>query len=178
MIIRRIQTTEELERVYRLTHDVYVKSGYCKSKKNGRLVHYPHLDNIPETTVFIAIKNGKIVGTNSITLDGPKGLHVDEDFLNDVNKVRAEGRRLVASWRIVTDCKGIKPVIELISKTTDYALNELKAETALFTFHPKHERFYKKFLNMRTIARNGCMKLDNAPAVLMRVDKETIKEDL
>ena len=176
MVVRRIQTTQELHDVWRLTHDVYVKAGYCKRRETGWLIHYPRLDNIIETAVFIAIENGRIIGTNSITLDGPKGLHVDDDFPKEVNKIRKEGRRLVASWRIVTDCKGIMPVVRLIKKTLAFGLNELWAETALFTFNPEHENFYKKYLNMTTIAKRDCIgKLHNAPAVLMRADKETIR---
>lgn len=178
MIIRPIQTLIELDKIYYLTHDIYVKNGYYKPNEEGKLSHYPQLDNIPETTVFIAIKDGEIVGTNSITLDGIMGLHVDLDFPDEVNKVRKERRRLVASWRIVTN-NGIKVIVGLIKKTVDHALNILKADTALFTFHPKHESFYQKYLNAKTIARSDCIsKLENAPAVLMRVDKETIKEVL
>ena len=177
MIIRQIQTTDELHGVWKLTHDVYVRNGYCKPRATGWLIHYPRLDSIIETTVFIAIEGGKIVGTNSITLDGPCGLHVDNDFPKEVNKIRQERRKLCASWRIVTDCKGIMTVVRLIKKTISYALNELQVETALFTFNPDHESFYKRYLNMTTIARCDCIgKLKNAPAVLMRADKETINE--
>jgi hypothetical protein len=175
VIVRKIESEKELHDVYRLTYGVYLKCGYCKPNETGKLIHYPHLDNIPETTVFIAIKDGRIVGTNSITADGPSGLHVDEDFLTEVNKTREEKRRLVASWRIATDFVGISAVIRLIKKTIDYALKELKAETALFTFNPRHEKFYEKYLKMETIGRRDCIKkLENAPAVLMRLDRERV----
>ena len=151
--------------------------GYCKPQPDSRLNHYPHLDDIPETTVLIAISEGRIIGTNSLTMDGEHGLHVDADYKYQVDKVREEGRKLASSWRIVTGVHGRKLVMGLIASTVDLVIS-LGVETCLFTFNPHHERIYKRLLNMETLDRheNSIDGLSHAPSVLMRWDIEKCPE--
>jgi len=177
--VREIQNAAELDEVYRLTHDAYLERGYCTAQPDGKLIHYPHLDNIPQTTILVAIENGRIVGTNSFTLDGPQGLHVDKDFKSECDAIRAEGRALGASWRIATHKHlhgETRVVMALIEETLKCMLHHDVA-TAVFTFNPRHERIYKKLLNMDTVARSeNTNGLNSAPAVFMRLDAERIPE--
>ncbi len=172
-LVRAIRGTGELDLVYRLTHDSYVERGYVKPLCDGRLVHYPHLDRIPETTILVAEVNEAIVGTVSLTLDSDAGLHVDDDFKAECDRIRGEGRRLAASWRIATrkECRNqLKVVMELIRQIVhEFVIQEI--ETCVFTFNPRHERIYKRLLNMETVAvRESTKGLENAPAVFMRFD--------
>ena len=52
--IRPMYTELELDQIYKLTHDAYVERGYCEPQPGGKLIHYPHLDHIPETTILVA----------------------------------------------------------------------------------------------------------------------------
>src|SRR5262245_29486021 len=79
-IIRPIRDLAELQQVYRLTHDCYVENGYVKPHPTGMIVHYPQFDHIPETTILVAVINGRIVGSVSLTQDGPGGFSIDDDF--------------------------------------------------------------------------------------------------
>ncbi|MFC1479119.1 hypothetical protein ACFL6F_00840 [Planctomycetota bacterium] len=178
IIIRPVQNSWEMDKVYRIVHDAYLERGYIEKQPDGKLIHYPHLDGIPETTILVALENGEIVGTNSITIDGPFGMHVDEDFKKECDQIRFENRLLASSWRIATkkSCRNErKAVMQLIQETVDHALGN-GVETMLFTFNPRHERIYKKLLNMITVAKNGgsVTGLSNAPAVLMRVDDKDL----
>lgn len=175
-----LRHTWDLEEVYRITHDAYVERGYCASRPDGRLVHYPHLDGIPETTVLVAVLDGAVVGTNSLTLDGPRGLHVDEDFKAECDAIRAEGRRVAGSWRIATRAalrSETRVVMALIQATVDL-LRDKGVETGVFTFNPRHERFYQRLLNMQTVARHegSVHGLQNAPAVFMRTTVADLPE--
>ena len=175
-----IRHSWDLEEVYRLTHDAYLARGYCLPQPDGRLVHYPHLDGIPETTVLVAILNGAVAGTNSLTLDGLRGLHVDHDFKAECDAVRAEGRTLAASWRIATqeELRNETRVVMALIQETVRLLIQKGVQTCVFTFNPRHERIYKKLLNMETLARHegSVGALQNAPAVFMRLDTEKIPE--
>lgn len=171
------RTPEEMEAVYRMTHDAYVEMGFIRPRPGGKLVHYPHLDFIPETTVLLARLDGRIVGTNSLTLDGPVGLHVDEDFKAETDRIRAEGRALAASYRINT-CPEVRLrnaiVLGLIRETVRRAL-ACGVETCLFIFHKRHERVYRRLLNMRTVAeRPEIACVEHFPAVFMRCDFEAL----
>ncbi|MFH1022798.1 MAG: hypothetical protein V1809_05365 [Planctomycetota bacterium] len=177
IVIRPVQNSGEMDDVYRLTHDSYVERGYCVPQPDGRLIHYPHLDGISETTMLVAIWNGRIVGTNSLTFDGPEGLHVDAEFKTECDVLRATGRRLGASWRIATrkDCRDERKVIMGLIRETVRSFVSEGGETCVFTFNPRHERVYQRLLNMKTVARSeGTAGLTNAPAVFMRCDVETL----
>ena len=173
--IRSANTFGELDRVYRLTHDAYLEMGYCKPQPDSRLNHYPHLDDIPETTVLIAISEGRIIGTSSLTMDGEHRLPVDTDYNWHVDKVRAEGRKLASAWRIVTGVHGRKVVMGLLSCSVDLALQS-DANTLLIVVNPHHEAVYKRLFNMEALAshKNSMEGLSHAPSVLLRVDRETI----
>jgi hypothetical protein len=174
MRIRRATTLKDLEAVWRLTHDMYVAEGYAEPQPDGLLRHYPHLDAVPETTVLMAEEeDGTLLGSNSYTLDGPAGLHVDDDFKDVADAIREEcrrsGERLGASWRIVTrpGCREhLAVVMQLITATVEHSLG--CADRVLFTFNPKHEGFYRRMLGLETVAgpRDG-HSVQSAPAILM-----------
>jgi hypothetical protein len=175
MQIRRATTLKDLEAVWRLTHDMYVAEGYAEPQPDGLLRHYPHLDAIPETTVFMAEdEDGTLLGSNSYTVDGPAGLHVDDDFLDVADAVRAEcraaGKRLGSSWRIATrpGCREhLHVIMQLISATLDAGRGV--ADTVLFTFNPKHESFYGRMLGLQTVCEpRAGQAVKSAPAILMR----------
>jgi hypothetical protein len=177
MEIRNAETAEELKEVHRLTHDAYVEQGYCAPRADGLLLHYSHLERIPETTVFVAKDAGRIVGSNSLTLDGPCGLHVDQDFKTACDLIRAEGRPLAASWRIVvsSDYRAARTVVFGLIAATVRAAVRRRIETCVFTFNPRHESVYRKILNMTTVAHaEETRGLKNAPAVFMRCDFERL----
>jgi hypothetical protein len=180
--IKIADSIDELNKVYRMCYQTYVEEGYCFYNPAGTYCHYPHLDTIPETSILLLInEKDEIMGTNSLTLDSPARLHVDEDFPEETEKVRQEckkeGKLLAASWRIlVTDglrlrLKGVKA---LIKATIELAF-EKGVEVCLFSFNPKHENFYRKSLNLVTIA--GPIPYEGAggaPGILMRGDKEAV----
>jgi hypothetical protein len=166
--VRTIQSGE-LNTVHRLTYECYVAQGYCAPRPDGRFVHYPHLDNIRETTVFVAVRGREIVGSISVTVDGPRGLPVDRDFKEKVDGIRRWGAPLGAAWRIV-----VKPghrdgeVLLALLQAAVRATVRLPAKVWLFALNPKHETRYQALLKFRTIARSEETRgLANAPAVLM-----------
>jgi hypothetical protein len=179
ILVRPVNGMAELEEVYRLTHDAYAEQGYCSVQPDLRLVHYPHLDRIPETTVLVAIVDGLVAGTNSWTFDGPRGLHADSDFNTECNGLRCEGRRLASAWRLATRniYRGNRKVIMALIQETVRSAVSAGVETCVFTFNPRHEEVYRRLLNMKTIARSDETRgLRNAPAVLMRLDLEAVPE--
>jgi len=178
MTVRTAESQADLQLVWRLTHDVYVGEGYATPRPDGMLRHYPHLDLIPQTVVFMVEDDaGRLLGSNSYTMDSPAGLHADDDFKDVIDDVRAEsrlaGKRLAGSWRIVTrpGCREqLAVAMQLISATLAHAWGRPdRVDRVLFTFNPKHEGFYGRMLGLKTIAgpRQG-RSVRGAPAILMR----------
>lgn len=181
-VFREVRTLRELDEVHRITHDSIVSAGYMTPQPGGRIVSYPALDPSPLTTILIALEDGRIVGTNSVTADGPLGLHTDVYFPAQTDAVRQEGRRLVSSFRIATDpgwCSrhGNALVRDLVKWTAFVAIHKYRFETMLCSFNPKHEVLYRRLLDASTIARrddlgHGEIK---AGAVMMRIERADVE---
>jgi len=175
--IRPVTTIEQMEAVYRLTHDCYVSKGFAAVQENGLLLHYPEHDVLPETTVLIALQDNLIVGTASLTLSGRDGLTICHDFLEECRAIEKEGRVISAVWRLAIkdSCRESRQVlIGLISELLRCGLRS-KVNTCLMVVNPRHERVYQRLLNMQVVARKEKTGgLSNAPAVLLRLDRETL----
>lgn len=175
VIIRPVANDAEMKMVHRLTHDCYVSKGYAPPQPNGQLNHYPEFDRLAQTTVFVAIQHGEVVGSISMTVDGPEGLTVDGDFKDDCDVMRHAGRKLATAWRLVMK-HSMNPsrriLMALIKETAGLATRK-GADTWLFTVNPRHESVYHRLLKMYTVSRKeGTHGLANAPAVLLRADIE------
>lgn len=181
--IRHVRSLRELDQVHRLTHESIVSGGYMAPQPGGRLISYPELDLSPRTSILIAVANRAVIGTNSITADGPLRLHTDRYFPRETEAVRSEGRRLVSSFRIATDPAwrgdgGSRLVLDLVRWSLLVAIQRYRFETILCTFNPKHRRVYERLLGARTLAQLDRIEHAGiaAGAVLMRIDAERLPD--
>ncbi|MBK8541238.1 MAG: hypothetical protein IPL60_14730 [Ardenticatenia bacterium] len=152
--IRPVQTATDLDRVSRLVHDVYVSAGYFDPRPDGRLSVYGEYDPLPETLVLAAFEGDDVVGTLSITLDGPHGMSCEHDFGPACAAIRAEGRPLMAVWRNATaDSHRTSRIdLELIRTGAVFGIG-LGIGTFVSTVEPSLERAYVKLFGMTTVAR-------------------------
>ena len=176
MLVRVAKSMDDYKAVWRLTYEEYTKCGYTDQSKvqDSCLQHYPHLDQIPETSVILVEECGKLLGTISVTEDGRFGLHTDEAFSEQTERIRDEcaerGESLGASWRIVTSSAARQQlsVVKRLISSAIVNMRERGLDVLLFTFHPKHERFYQKVLGLRTLAKVSAVgSVCENPAVLM-----------
>lgn len=177
--IREAQTLRELDAVHRITHESIVSAGYMPPQRGRRIVSYPMLDPSPLTTILIAIENGAVIGTNSLTADGPLGLHTDRDFPAETDAIRREGRRLASSFRIATDptwrtSNSTALILDIVKWSLFIAIHKYDFETMLCTFNPKHEGIYKRLLNAEVIAHLESLGHGDiqAGSVMMRIDRD------
>ncbi len=166
--ITTADTPDQLRDVHRLTYEAYLAEGLCGRDPSGRLQHYPHLDGIPETTVVTAMDGNKLVGTVSITVDGPAGLHVDEDFPEVMSGLRASRGRVAAAWRIVTDpaYRGDRRLITLLMRAGFAMAVACNADRLCCSFHPRRQKVHRR-LGFFTVAYGRCRVLNRVEAVLM-----------
>lgn len=160
--IEKLQDRCLMPEIHVLAHDTAVESGLIAPQKNGKLDLNPHLDGILETTIIIARYKGKIIGTNTLTLDGPNGLHTDKLFPAETNKLRKE-HVLSSSWRIATH-KNYRSDIRLISDLLKASMKvgrEMGITDCLFIVNLRHAQTYLKALNAKVIATKT-IKLDEA----------------
>jgi len=174
-IIRPLCSEEDYQKVGELTYEAYLEQGYCRPHKSRRLIHYPHLEKITETTILGAFKGDLLVGSISLTLDGPLGIHADTDFKEECDQIRQEGKNMASCWRVVTRKFFRHETILLLKMFQEVVRlgNQNEVQTGLFTLNPRHEKCYQKIFDMKTVARKQNTRgLKNAPALLMRWDLE------
>ncbi len=174
----------EMKQVYDLTYKNYRKAEYVVKNWDPETQHFKKFGSLPQTTVFVAIENDRVIGSVSMTIDSEKGLPYDEDFREQIDEVRyINGRpqRVAAVWRLVIDDeyqKNIKILLLLIQAVIRKFRKE-KVEVGLFGVHPKRKPVYTKLFRMRELGYSpGTTGLANAPSVLLSAEVSRYKSDL
>ncbi len=146
----------KLDEVYRLTHDTLTEAGDIPPQKEGKIVSFPEIDRIPQTTIIIAEQNDRIVGTISFTLDSENGLHVSKWFKKETEQLRKiTSGRLGAFWRIATQNNYRKSralVLDLMDCAFTVARNE-KCDFGLLVSTYRHIRLYQRFIGAQILAQ-------------------------
>ncbi len=177
--IRPVASEADLANIYRLVYDAYLEKGFIEPRNDPQLKYNAEMDDIPETTVLVVEGSGLLLGTVSVTVDGPAGMPADRDFKATADMVRGEGRKLAGVWRLVTRCGYTDErnlVMALIGEAVQQAM-EKGVQSCLCAINPKHEHFYRRLLGMKRIAYARSMKgLQNAPGVCLRCDEEDVPE--
>jgi hypothetical protein len=171
-----------LDRIHRLVHDAYVRSNYISPQPRGRLIYCPHLDSIPETTVLVAEGGGAILGTSTLTLDGPAGFHCEHEYPEAVAAIRRENRPLASLWRLALEAPAGDRVATLLAliRANQRLIRARGVQTCLFALVAHFEPLYRRLLNARRVAAkppgHGCVSAPLAmfrcETVLMRWDAE------
>jgi hypothetical protein len=181
--IQKYKNFTRLNELHTLVKNAYMESGIIPKDFKNNADFYPHLNSIPETTIIVAENENKIVGTISITLDGPEGLHTDKFFKKETDMIRNSGNKIVgSSWRIATSNeyrKNIRLFLDLVQETF-FTAKEMNIETCLFVFLKKHEEFYKKLLDAEKINETECNFEDGNMInyVLMKTDTHNSQKHL
>jgi hypothetical protein len=174
-VTKRLDDHSRLDDVYRLTHDSLVDAGDILPQEDDQIISAPHLDRIAQTTIVIAEKNEEIVGTVSVTIDGPSGLISDNYFREETDLVRSRcNGAFCSTWRMATakEYRGnLRLVQELILESFNIA-RENSCELCLFVFNERHVRVYKRLIKAEVIARKDASVDQNTqlPVVLMQMD--------
>lgn len=181
--IHKLTDYNRLPEINSIIRETFIESGLISDHFNSSADFYPHLNTIKETTILIAEQNGQIVGTNSMTVDSPAGLHTDYYFKEETDFIRKTEKKILgSSWRIATIHEyrnNINLFLDLI-QTSFHIAKEKHIETCLFVFNKKHEEFYKKLLDAETIAEKICTidpKIEIL-FVLMKTDTENSQKHL
>lgn len=176
-LIRPVSSSRDLFDVYRITHDAYVLKGYCLPKPHGMLNPFPEFDHLAETTILVAVIGEEIVGSVSITLDGPRGFPTDKEFHSESQLIRQEGRHLAAVWRLVIkeSCPFRHQILTALLAEIGRRFIKDEVHTCFFSVHPSFVKPCKHIMNMKTVAGSKTtIGLNNVPAVLMRCDVESL----
>jgi hypothetical protein len=160
----------------RLVHDSYVGLGLIDFHPSGLRLLPHHL--LPETRVFLAREWDEVVATITLIPDSPLGLPLDEAYLDEVNGLRKNGRKVAE-----LSCLALAPryrrhdvLLYLFRLMHDYA-RRVKYDDLCVVVAPKHGRFYHDILLFEPFGEFAHLnRLNGAPAILFRQNLRTIEE--
>ncbi len=168
--VRPAQTRRELEEALKLVRANYVRRGYVQPTDPIR----PPLQHVlPSTRSFLSLADGTIVATTSVFFDSPLGLPLDRVFGDYTDALRSQGRTLAEVGMLADRRKSLARSMQQLLQMMRRMFWELRregTEELLITVHPRHEKFYAKYLGFHTcgdIRTYGAV--NDAPARLLHL---------
>ena len=144
-------TVGDLEAAAAILHDAYVERGYIPAHPSGVRVT-PHM-LLPSTTTFVAKQGDRVIATMSLILDGPLGLPMEYSYGEEVDALRAQGRRLaeVGSLCVATGYRR-RGITVLLNKLMWRCADELlKVDDLLIAVRRGAEDIYRGVLAFHRI---------------------------
>ena len=142
-VVRVAKTVKDYERAFRLLHVAYVYQGIEDVTEDRMRITPQHV--LPESTVFVAYENGKLVATMTVTLDSPAGLPSDADYPDEMRALRKSGAVIVeyGSLAVVKRCwrSGVVRLLEMAA--TAWSTKVLGATHAVVGVNPAIEPMYR-----------------------------------
>jgi len=169
---------DELCGAFSLVHDEYVRHGYMEKHATGmRIIKH---NTLPDATTVVGKVNSNVVLTMSLFPDSEYGLPMDTQYKEEINKLRSQ-KRCVAEVGSFAAHPGIRkhdPNIPMHGYKIIhyYATKHLGLDDIVAAINPKHRLFYEWILLFEQIGGEkdyGCV--NNAPAIVMRLDLGTMK---
>lgn len=167
------QTKEDIEAALRLLHDSYVAQGFIQPQTSGMRVILQHA--LPTTSLLIAKKKDKVVGTISIMRDSPLGLPMEKAF--DLKLLKTHGRRIaeLSSLAIHPDYRrqqGGDIFFPLTIFAALYAQRSFGVDYLVWNLYPHHADFYNAIFGSTFLKGTSNTPQDymGAPATAIQLD--------
>ncbi|MBW2527188.1 MAG: hypothetical protein JRI23_23605 [Deltaproteobacteria bacterium] len=140
--VRIARTAEEYRDAFALVHVAYAYLGIESVRKTALRITPQHL--LPEATVFIAYEGDQPVGTMTVTIDSPAGLPLDGDYPAELDRLRAEGLKLVeyGSLSVVHRCRhtGVPVLLAMAANCWAHARG---GDQLVIGVHPRAAAYYR-----------------------------------
>jgi hypothetical protein len=177
-----VANTRELrEKAFRLVYDVYIREGYelRYGRESGLWCTIHHLH--PETTIFLAEKEGRLTGSVTVMPDSRLGLPTDRMFPEPLADLRKAGRRLseISSLVVTEEPGGIPPelAMHLYRLAHLASLHLLKSTDIVASVMDRHRDFYSRFLLFDEVSEAPRLSPKTGQQVAYaRLNLETMKE--
>ena len=177
-----VANTRELrEKAFRLVYDVYIREGYDLryGRESGLWCTIHHLH--PDTTIFLAEKEGRLAGSVTVMPDSRLGLPTDRIFPEPLADLRKAGRRLseISSLVVTEEPEGIPPelAMHLYRLAHLASLNLLKSTDIVASVMARHRDFYSRFLLFDEVSEAPRLSPKTGEQVsYARLNLETMKE--
>ncbi|MBZ8140402.1 long-chain N-acyl amino acid synthase [Rubrivivax gelatinosus] len=185
--IARAPAAETSERVFRIrSADSYV----CRQRADSLLrERYAwrgyHAVSLPsdQTTNRItlsATENDDTIGTITVALDSAEGLSAEDAFPAEMEGLRASNLRVCEFTKLAIDpISGSKRVLAALFHVAYIVAHRIRGYDALvMEVNPRHVRYYERMLGARIVGEERLNRFVNAPAVLLTIDFDYIRQQI
>lgn len=182
-----IHAGEEGERVFRIrSADSYVyrdaANTLLKQRYAWRGYHAVSLpsDQTTNRITLSAAEEDETIGTITVALDGPEGLSAEDAFPEEVRQLRADGLRVCEFTKLAIDpIAGSKRVLAALFHVAYIVAHRLRQyDVLVMEVNPRHVRYYQRMLGARVLGEQRLNRFVNAPAVLLSIPFDYIREQI
>lgn len=142
-------------------------------------VPLPKQDSVDRITL-VATDEDTTIGTMTVGFGGAEGLLAEELFPDEVGELRAAGHKVCEFTKLAMDgTLGSKRVLaSLFHVAYIYAFRVMGFDRLLIEVNPRHVNYYRKILGFTVMGPERMNSRVNAPAVLLCLDFEHMKEQI
>lgn len=119
-----------------------------------------------------AMENDASIGTITVSFDSPQKLASDDSFSEEVNALRAQGKKLCEFTKLAVDpTTATKRVLAALFHVAYIVAHRIRGfDTLLIEVNPRHVRYYERMLGCKVIGPERLNRSVRAPAVLLSVE--------
>lgn len=112
------------------------------------------------------------VGTLTIGFDSPQGLMADDVFKQEIDGLRAQGRKVCEFTKLAmeTTSKSKRALASLFNVAYIYAYRIHGFQDLVIEVNPRHVAYYMRMLGFTVLGSERLNRRVNAPAVLLRLN--------
>jgi hypothetical protein len=167
--IRLVNGDERAQQASFLVRKRYAEAGYVatgSSRQRG----------CPAEITLLSYLNEQVVGTITAGMDVGQGLYADELYKAEIDRLRAEGRKVAEFTKLAVDTKrASKQVLASLFHIAYIHLRRVRRYTDMvIEVNPDHTDFYKKMLGFVDFGPQRHCPRVNAPAVLLWQEADQI----
>lgn len=168
--IRLAHSNERASHASLLVKRMYHKRGY----------EVQGIHKIPDHITLMASQNESVVGTITLGIDSGKGLLADENYKDEVDKLRKEGRKVCELTKFAVDqTHGSKRVLAALFHIAYIYGRVLQQQTdVVIEVTPKHALFYKRMLGFQQLGPERLNTRVNTMGVLLRLEIDYVDREI
>jgi hypothetical protein len=172
IVYKVAESHQEREAAFRLVYQAYTRAGLIEANPHQmRVTPYQLLDT---TDVFVAMLDDVVISTVSLVDDGELGLPLEHIYGDEVTLLRKRGFRIAEVSSLADRRRQLSrtlPVFVPLMRLMVQAARHRGVEQLLVAVHPRHARFYQRFLSFEPLGLEKSYPLvRNNPAVALRLD--------
>ncbi len=163
---------DELFAAFRLVYEQYQRSGLMNPNKCGLRITPYHL--LPTTEVLVASEGRKVTCTMSLVCDSDKGLPMEAVYPEEIAGLRLKELSLAEVSCFAesqNNSQGSQSAVFQLMPLMAQLAYRRGADVLLIAVHPRHARFYHRFLGFDVISEERTYgKVCGKPAIALAAD--------